>query len=603
METNIVYDSFVYSKSPNDKFGTMPYVAITQDDSSNIRNGIYYWDISHTNLVELKLKVVIEKTYLVLDKWEGGSNGEVKPNNIPVKLDLYKLSEPVNEKEVTWSTLPKLDLLKKEFVVFDNLNANLARKEITLNLTEYIEDIPYGIVLKINELELQKEVASKYPIYNPSNPRALYYKMRFAYIQLYSSRSSVQPLLTYNFGVKPKVAHIVEPSWGELIERENKEYIRVKWEVEKQEAFVFGYNNNEAGWVEIKGNTNKYADIPLKDIENGDIFCRVKIKAGGAWSDYSQTLFIQVGEKLPTPIVTVTNVNTSRPKISWQLIDEQYAYQVQILEGDSIILDTLSIRGKENYFIVDKNLDKDKTYIFKVRISNKNKIWSNIGEKKVLVNFTVPDKTNISLFTNSKQGEILIRFEEVIEKGTEKTLYYEILRSEDKETWEKVGETKEKKFLDKTPIMNSDIRYKVRTIGQNGFVDSKIEVIKLKSIYNFISDINNEYLIRAIYNESKNESIGYKGEVFKFLGRNSPVVEFDTMQDRQVNIDFILTTDEELEELKKLVRTRDIIVYRDKRKRKIYGSIVDGIRIDDESFDNYKVSFTIVEVDHKLEVI
>ena len=69
------------------------------------------WDISSDILKELKLLLNINETRLGLSGTEN-----TWPTNINMKFDLYSLSKPFDELEVTWNSAPKAELLAKDFV-------------------------------------------------------------------------------------------------------------------------------------------------------------------------------------------------------------------------------------------------------------------------------------------------------------------------------------------------------------------------------------------------------------------------------------------------------------------------------------------------------
>jgi hypothetical protein len=592
METTIIYDAHIqaYSngnRADNNYGKTVELAGMLANPTSHI---LLRWDVGLDSLREFKLLLSISKTKLILSK----SGVEIKPTNINMKFDLYSLNKTFDEHVVTWNSAPKTELLKKDFVsVFSNQGSGVA----TLNLLPYIDFIENGIMLKLNDFFLS-DAENKYPEYTARTGED------YQYVNFHSSESQNPPILIYDYGIKPPQPKITSPIWGAIINKKTTPVIRFDWESRGQTNYIFEYSQDGQNWTSKTGATAKYYNLSTNELGDGNLYVRVKIKADNIWSDYSQTWFLQIGEKPNTPIISLTGATTSTPKINWNANPLQYMYQVQVLHGTSLIEDSGELKGGAINYNLKTRLENGKTYTFKVRIADKYEIWSDWATNTTTISFVKPPKPVITLYPQPNRGSILIDIENPKPgTGEETTVYNEVFRKEEDGEWIRIASNVNKRHVDYTAKSEAEYQYKVRAIGQNGYNDSNVKIADVKVRYSDIAIVGEwDRYIRLKYNDTKRQNTGYSGEILKFAGRAKPVVEFEDTYDSGIALSFEITSKEELGKLQEIIDSRRTLLYRDSRGRKLYGNVVSRLDVEDLKLNHYRVSFTFVETDYS-EVI
>lgn len=588
METTIIYDAHIQTYSngnrANDNYGkAVELVGMLTNPTSHI---LLSWDVDLSSLREFKLLLIVRRTRLVLSK----SGTEIEPTNINMKFDLYSLNKAFSEHTVTWNDAPKTELLKKDFVsVFSNQKSGA----VTLNLLPYIDFIENGIMLKLNDFFLS-DAENKYPEYNVRGGEG------YQYASFHSSESQNPPILIYDYGTKPAQPKIISPIWGTIINKKTTSTIRFDWESTGQTNYIFEYSQDNENWISKTGTTAKYYNLPTTELENGNLYVRVKIKADNIWSDYSQTWFLQIGEKPNTPIISLTGATTSTPRINWNTNSLQYMYQVQVLQGETIIEKSGELKGNATSYNLKTRLESGKTYTFKVRIADKYEIWSDWATNTTLISFVKPPKPVITLYSQSNRGSILVNIENPQPgTGEETTVYNEVFRKEEDGEWIRIASDVNKRFIDYTVKSKTIYLYKVRAIGQNGYNDSDLKSTEVKIRYSDLAIVDEwDKYVKLKYNDNKKQNTGYSGEILKFAGRDKPVVEFEDTYNNGIALYFELTKKEDLDMLQSIIDSRKTLLYRDSRGRKTYGSVTTKLDIEDLNFNHYGVSFTFTETDY-----
>ena len=205
METTIIYDTHIESgNNANKNYGGSEVLEGKLLFPSHI---LLRWDISSDILKELKLLLNINETRLGLSGTEN-----TWPTNINMKFDLYSLSKPFDELEVTWNSAPKAELLAKDFV---SVLSNRSSGVVTLNLLPYSDFIKNGIMLKLNDF-LLSDINNKYPGAEIETHLTSKY---YPYVGFHSSESQKPPILIYDYGIKPPQPKITSPTWGAIINK------------------------------------------------------------------------------------------------------------------------------------------------------------------------------------------------------------------------------------------------------------------------------------------------------------------------------------------------------------------------------------------------
>lgn len=98
---------------------------------------------------------------------------------------------------------------------------------------------------------------------------------------------------------------------------------------------------------------------------------------------------------------------------------------------------------------------------------------------------------------------------------------------------------------------------------------------------------------------SRSESLAVEGAEIVVLGREYPLADFGIGEDRAVGLQFTIPWDdghdETVENLRNLVRHRNILCYRDNRARLVFG-VLEGLTINDTMYGS-EVAGSIVQVE------
>lgn len=601
METTIVYDTYVKSSNGNINYGRSAIVEVSKHgyggsyDRPVINHGIYYWDISMSDLTKLELKIYIDSFNAHLLYYAGSSTGSerIDVSNLTFKFDLYSLVSMVNEETVTWNNVPKTELIKKDFITVpaNNIPGN---QSITLDLTPYASEVKNGIMLKMNDF-IDIDISNKYNT-GPNYPR---YDIGQMFMILYTSETESPPVLMYNYGEKPLSPTIISPEWGSIINKKAISSIRFDWQSVGQTNYIFEYSQDNSIWTKLEGTTAKFVNLATTGLANGDLYVRVKIKSNNVWSDYSQTWFLQIGEQPNTPTVSLLGITTSTPIVSWNANPLQKMYHVQVLQSSTIIMDSGEVQGSVNQYTLKSRLEDNKPYTFKARIADEYNIWSDWGTKASTVNFIKPPIPTLSLYLNPERGSTIIKIQNPTPgAGEELTVFNDIFRKEGNGEWLRIATNIISEFNDLTIKPKSEIYYKVRAIGQNGYVDSTIKGTEFLMKYSDLSVVGeSEKHVKLKYNDRKQQNSGYTGSLLVFSGRNKPVVEFDDNRNNDIALEFEITNKKDLDMLQEIIDSRKTLLYRDSRGRKLYGSVISKLNVQDSEFNYYTVGFTFTETD------
>lgn len=98
---------------------------------------------------------------------------------------------------------------------------------------------------------------------------------------------------------------------------------------------------------------------------------------------------------------------------------------------------------------------------------------------------------------------------------------------------------------------------------------------------------------------SRTENLSVEGAEIVVLGREYPLADFGIGEERSVGIQFTIPWDdghdETVENLRALVRHRNVLCYRDNRARLVFG-VLEGLTINDTMYGS-EVAGTIVQVE------
>jgi hypothetical protein len=596
VQTTVIYDAYISSNSPNGNNGSSTTVYLKYI-GSDMRYALFSWDKLPQDIIELKLHLKLYDNLTFVTKYvtSGGSGESVRPTDLTLKIDLYALQSPFDEDTVTWNNVPKRNLLQSDFI---SVQTNVYPQDIVLDLLPFSDSIPYGIMLIINDF-IMEDFLSKYNTETDVYPR---YVFGEALLSFRSSASVDPPVLIYNTGSRPPAPVLTSPLPWTVINKSDTESIVFEWEADDQTDRIFEYSQDGGvSWVVDEQTTEeKTFELATAGLDYGNLLARVKVKgSGGLYSDYSNQLFLQIGERPDTPVVNVTGANTANPMVSWGSDPLQHAYQVLVQQGEITVEDSGDNAGGLNTYSIKTKLENNKTYTIKVRIRDQYGIWSLYGTKDVTVSFVTPPEPIVTVYPIYPRAYSLITITNPEPGvGEEETVLNEVWRKAAGGEWIRIAYDVAGQYKDYTPAAGLSYVYKVRAVGQNGYKDSADKPLKIE-IQDAQIAIAGDYekWLPLKYNPKRSQDEGYSGELMYFSGRDKAVVEFDEFYKNAISMQFTFESMDRLAEFRELVNSRKTLLYRDSRGRKIFGIVATGINVNEDK-KLYHVSFVLTETDY-----
>jgi hypothetical protein len=245
---------------------------------------------------------------------------------------------------------------------------------------------------------IDEDFANKY---NKQQGVYPYYAISSIELGFRSSESTNPPVLIYNIGSRPPAPVLTAPLPWTVVNKTDTGSIVFEWQSEDQVARIIEYSqDNGLTWIADEAITqDKTFTLTTAELGYGNLLVRVKSKnSTGLYSDYSNQLYMQIGERPGTPVISITGANTATPKATWATDPRQYGYQAQVYKGVDIIEDGGEVSGNINSYSIKTRLENNQTYTIKARIRDQYGIWSNYGSTDILVSFLTPPQPQISVF-------------------------------------------------------------------------------------------------------------------------------------------------------------------------------------------------------------
>jgi len=407
----------------------------------------------------------------------------------------------------------------------------------------------------------------------------------------YSTRASseLRPYLKITYeDVPPDKPTLLEPIG---VYRDSASVIRFEWQYNssvggEQKKFDLQWSTNQSSWTTISETTeNTYLDIPEDTFPVGNIYWRVR-----TYNEYDESsgysdaaVFYSIGAPT-TPLIQSVS-DECRPLVEWISFDQQI-YQLQILQGETVLYDTGDMPGiSTRQYRIAGFLD-DGEYSAKVRIKNEYDLWSEWGTYDFTISTTKPSKPTLSIQRTRYGQELMIA-------GTYDEVY--IYRD---------GVCIGKDIThDNTPINGKEYEYFARAVVGDAFADSKTVLATASFRYGLLSD--SEDIIELQHNIStvpgKNTINNQVGTANYYDGRKYPVYEHTEHTDKSLMLTYFLKNYADIERLEAMADRKNIVLYRDKRGRKLYGTMT-GLTVQDIK-QGFTVMFTIIATDYSEAIL
>lgn len=376
--------------------------------------------------------------------------------------------------------------------------------------------------------------------------------------------------------------------------KDSRAQIRFEWQYNSsvggaQKKFDLQWSTNQTNWTTISLTTpNTYYDMPADTLPGGNIYWRVRTyNEYDEVSEYSDIeAFFSVGAPDAPSVQSVSN--SCRPLIEWASFGQQ-VFQIQILKEESVIYDSGMIAGiSARSHRVPIFLDNGQ-YTAQIRIKNEYGLWSEWGTYSFTIATIKPAKPTLSIQRTRYGLELMID-----------GIYDEIYIYRDGMC---IGKTNDVIYHDNTCANGKEYAYFVRGISGNAFSDSKTILAAASFAYGLLSD--SEDIIELKFNISttpgKNTIANQVGTANYFDGRKYPIFAHTEHVDKSLTLTYFVKTYSEVERLEAMADRKGIVLYRDKRGRKLYGTMT-GLNVQDIK-QGFTVTFTIVAIDYSEAIL
>jgi hypothetical protein len=357
-------------------------------------------------------------------------------------------------------------------------------------------------------------------------------------------------------------------------------------------------------WNIINNVSNRtYFDVSSNVFPVGQIEWRVKTyDQTGAESPFSQIAVFTSADPTDAPTITSpsSTVNVSSPVVQWT-VPEQTAYQIVIEDTiGTVIWDTGEVVSTNKARTVGASLVNGGQYVIKVRVKNNAFLWTEYALLNITVSYTPPPKPTISV--SSATGHIVIEIDNPSPTGTQPVITGNEVYKRFNNVWVKIAEDVNfVPYRDYAVASGVEYNYKVRAIGDNGtFSESNVDFTSITLRGVWLHTINNAEV--TAYNfkfdgGGRESSWEVESSLMRFKGRTRPVIETGEMKDDLIDFNLTLTDNESKEALERIVKSQEIVCYRDGRGRIRFG-VFTQMPLSDEIWGGYTTSLQLLYIDY-----
>jgi hypothetical protein len=359
-----------------------------------------------------------------------------------------------------------------------------------------------------------------------------------------------------------------------------------------------------ATWNVINNNSNRtYFDVSSNVFPVGQIEWRVKTHdQTGAESPFSQIAVFTSADPTDAPTITSpsSTVNVSSPVVQWA-VPEQTSYQVVIEDTiGTVIWDTGEVVSTNKARTIGASLVNGGQYVIKVRVKNNASLWTEYALINITVSYTPPPKPIINV--SSATGHIVVEIENPAPSGTQPTVTGNDVYKRINGEWVKVAAgVNFVPYRDYEVASGVEYNYKVRAIGDNStFSESNVDFTSTTLRGVWLHTINNAEV--TVYNfkfdgGGRESSWEVESSLMRFKGRTRPVIETGEMKDDLIDFNLTLKDDADKEALERIVKSQEIVCYRDGRGRIRFG-VFTQMPLSDEIWGGYSTQLQLLYIDY-----
>lgn len=372
---------------------------------------------------------------------------------------------------------------------------------------------------------------------------------------------------------------------------------RLSWKhnhTNAQLRFKLEWSTNQTDWTTIEQTTDRqYLDVASDTFPSGTIYWRVTTwSLNNIESPVSNIAIFTAALPSDAPIITSPNTTIySRPILTWTQGD-QVSYQYKIRDSvDTVLFDSGEVISDARAVTMPIDLLNDSIYTIQLRTKTALGLWTPYTEQVLTVSYTEPATPTFDLIEGN--GFVAINIDNPIPSELQPDVLYNDVYRDHIRIATKVGDN----YKDYTARSGKEYNYQVIAIGENGTISESIyQRFSIRLEWSFLSNLYGD-MVELKLNPQRDRSREFYGERLFFAGRTRPVMQFEEFIDDNISLSFKVIEESELEAFKSIADSREILLYRDNRGRKIFG-VIRGYSIADDVADTewYNISFTFSEV-------
>jgi len=395
----------------------------------------------------------------------------------------------------------------------------------------------------------------------------------------------------------PTVPTNLAPANGQIIDR--TEIKRLSWthnDTDAQSKFDLQWSSDDGQtWTTVtKISTNQYSDFAANTFPVGTITWRVRTyDQEGLASPYSNQVTFTAAAPSNAPSITSADTwNVARPTIQWSSIG-QVKYQVQILNSiNAVVWDSGEITSSNKAVTVGADLVNGSTYTVKVRIADSGGIWSSYAVQSISISFTPPEIPLATATIDTARASITLEI--VNPEGLTVVTHNDIFRD-----GQRIAAGIQDVFTDYTVESEKEYSYRVRAVGENGtYSDSEVVTSSVPVKHTQLAlTANYDKWIELKWNPEKSDNRQHNSVSNYFAGRKFAVTDFSENENNNIPNSFAIRDKAELDKLIEIYDAKWTVIYRDRRGKRLFGTL-NNLSIADESPRTWwTVSFTLQQVD------
>ncbi len=383
--------------------------------------------------------------------------------------------------------------------------------------------------------------------------------------------------------------------------------ITVTWSGANSHSFKLDVLQGGSVIKTFSGTTQTQLLIPANSIPAGTTQLILYLTYNGV--GYSTTVskaseFLAYGNPSSPTQDGATLYNTAMPTFTWSTAagssDTPISWQLQLLQGTTVIEDTGEVLGNAQTYSVVTSLTNHTEYIVKVKVKNQFALWSDWSTKTITIEYTdLPQPTFEIVYSKNSVVLNIQNTEHLMFKNSE------VWRKESgSSTWVRLAYNlgRVTTYTDNTMQADTDYDYKVRSIASDGAISESVIKTAKTTMEGFefvnVEDFSNTF---TVYRDLANDNVAvgltynYNTDATVYAGNIGATIETDDIVYKTLSFEFELSFND-YNTLRKLLNSGKVILYRDERGHKCYGHIYGNVVEKHVDFNGYNISFSFIEV-------